>query len=140
MFTHLTPTLLRPCDQTHNIDSQGLEKYSVAKFLDFKLVDTKSMTEQVHEFETFVHALKESGMDLPEKILVMSVIEKLPKTWEEFALSLKRQKGEITWTNLMLDIPVQEQHKSRQGHVMPTESGSSKVNVVTVGLEKNVYR
>ena len=47
-------------DQTHNTDSQELEKYSVARFLDFKLVDSKSMTEQVHEFEMLVHALKES--------------------------------------------------------------------------------
>jgi len=134
--SYTAKTLWEKLDQTHNTDSQGLEKYSVAKFLDFKLVDTKSMTEQVHEFETLVHALKESGMDLPEKFLVMSVIEKLPKSWEEFALSLKRQKGEITWTNLMLDISVQEQHKSKQGHVMPTESGSSKVNVVTVGQKR----
>nr|XP_017257012.1 PREDICTED: uncharacterized protein LOC108226243 [Daucus carota subsp. sativus] len=36
----------------------------------------------------------------------------------------------------MLDISVQEQHKSKQGHVMPTESGSSKVNVVTVGQKR----
>ena len=83
-------------DQTHNTDSQGLEKFSVARFLDFKLVDTKSMTEQVHEFEMLVHALGESGMDLPEKFRVMAVIEKLRKSWEEFAFSLKRQKGEIT--------------------------------------------
>jgi len=127
-------------DQTHNTDSQGLEKYSVARFLDFKLVDTKSMTEQVHEFEMLVHALKESGMDLPEKFQVMAVIEKLPKSWEEFALSLKRQKGEITWTNLMLDISVQEQHKSKQGHVMPSEHVSSpKVNVVTIGKKRKEF-
>ena len=43
-----------------------------------------------------VHALKESGMDLSEKFQVMSVIKKLPKSWEEFVLSLKRQKGEIS--------------------------------------------
>ena len=71
------------------------------------------MTEQAHEFEMLVHALKESGMDLPEKFQVMAVIEKLSKSWEEFSLSLKRQKGEITWTSLMLNIFVQEQHKSK---------------------------
>lgn len=125
-------------DQTHNTDSQGLEKYGVSKFLDFKLVDNRSITEQVHEFENIVHALKESGMTLPEKFQVMAVIEKLPKSWEEFALSLKRQKGEITWTNLMLDISVQEQHKSKQGHVMPVEGSSSKVNVVTVGQKRKL--
>ncbi|KAL8119462.1 hypothetical protein AgCh_016834 [Apium graveolens] len=44
-------------DQTHNTDSQGLEKYFVVRFLEFKLVDEKSMTEEVHEFEMWVHAL-----------------------------------------------------------------------------------
>ncbi|KAL8123254.1 hypothetical protein AgCh_011287 [Apium graveolens] len=57
-------------DQTHNTDSQGLEKYYVARFLEFKLVNNKSMTEQVHEFEMIVHALKQFGMDLPEKYKV----------------------------------------------------------------------
>ena len=40
----------------------------------------------------------------------------------------------------MLDISVHEHHKSKQGHVMPTEHSSSKVNVVTVGLKKKVCR
>ncbi|KAL8088672.1 hypothetical protein AgCh_038447 [Apium graveolens] len=101
---YTTKVLWDKLDQTHNTDSRGLEKYYVTRFLDFKLVDGKSMTEQVHEFEMFVHALGESDMVLIEKFRVMSVIEKLPKSWEEFALSLKRQKGEITWTNLILDI------------------------------------
>ncbi|KAL8114715.1 hypothetical protein AgCh_021546 [Apium graveolens] len=67
-------------DQTHNTDSQGLEKYSVARFFDFKLVDGKFMTEQVHQFEMLVHALGESDMVLPKKFRVMFVIEKLPKS------------------------------------------------------------
>ena len=36
----------------------------------------------------------------------------------------------------MLDISVSGQHKSKQGHVMPTESCSSKVNLVTVGHKR----
>ncbi|KAL8131165.1 hypothetical protein AgCh_007188 [Apium graveolens] len=32
-------------DKTHNTDFQGIEKYFVARFLNFKLVDGKSMTE-----------------------------------------------------------------------------------------------
>ncbi|KAL8090653.1 hypothetical protein AgCh_039909 [Apium graveolens] len=59
-------------DRTHHTDSQGFEKYYVARFLDFKLVDGKSMTEQVHEFEMLVHDLGESGMVLLEKFRVIS--------------------------------------------------------------------
>ena len=37
----------------------------------------------------------------------------------------------------MLDITIQEQHKSKQGHVIYVEHGSSsKVNVVTVGQKR----
>ncbi|KAL8091063.1 hypothetical protein AgCh_040243 [Apium graveolens] len=59
-------------DQTHNTNSQGLEKYSVARFLEFQLVDRKSMIEQFYEFEMLVHSLGESGIVLPEKFRVMS--------------------------------------------------------------------
>ena len=64
------------------------------------------------------------------------MIEKLPKSLEEFVLSLKRQKEDISWTNLMLDISVHEHHKSKHGHVMHAENGSSNVNIVTVGQKR----
>ncbi|KAL8107110.1 hypothetical protein AgCh_023776 [Apium graveolens] len=86
MFIHRMPTLQKiwkKLDHTHNIDSQGLEKYFVVRFLNFKLVDGKFMTEKVHEFKMLVHALGESGIILPEKFKVMSVIEKLPKSWND---------------------------------------------------------
>lgn len=73
-------------DQIHNTDSQGPKKYSMTRFLDFKLVDTKYMTEQIHEFKMLIHALNDSRMDLPEKFHVMLEIEKIPKSWEELAL------------------------------------------------------
>ena len=43
--SYTAKTLWEKLDQTYNTDSQGLEKYVVAKFLHFKLADTKSMTE-----------------------------------------------------------------------------------------------
>ncbi|KAL8089478.1 hypothetical protein AgCh_039085 [Apium graveolens] len=36
----------------------------------------------------------------------------------------------------MLDISVHEKHKSKQGHVLPVEHGSLKVNVVTIGQKR----
>ncbi|KAL8104260.1 hypothetical protein AgCh_028470 [Apium graveolens] len=67
-------------DQTHNTDSQGFEKYSVARFLDFKLVDGKSMTEQVHEFEMLVHDLSESGGRLTMSWYPQSYVNNLNMT------------------------------------------------------------
>lgn len=52
----------------------------MTRFLHFKLVDNKSMTEQVHDFEMLVHALKGSEMDHSENFQVMAVIEKLPNS------------------------------------------------------------
>ncbi|KAL8095241.1 hypothetical protein AgCh_036627 [Apium graveolens] len=41
----------------------GLRRMEWLGFLEFKMVDGKSMTEQVHEFDMLVHALGESGMN-----------------------------------------------------------------------------
>ncbi|XP_074377384.1 uncharacterized protein LOC141718910 [Apium graveolens] len=91
--------LWKTLDQIHNTDSHGLEKYYVSKFLDFKLVDSKSMTEQVHEFEMSDHALKESNMDLPEKFQVIYAGH-----WSKACPKKKKKKSDVAaQENTMLE-------------------------------------
>lgn len=66
------------------------------------------MIEHVHESEMVVHDSNFFVIDLTVKFRVMIMIEKLLKFWEELTLSRKRQKGEITWTGMILDLSVHE--------------------------------
>ena len=52
-------------------------------------------------------------MKLPAKFIVMSSIEKFPKSWEDFDLNLQHKKENLTLDDLMIDIAIEEEHKSQ---------------------------
>ncbi|CAH9123841.1 unnamed protein product, partial [Cuscuta epithymum] len=93
----------------------------------------KSVLEQTQEFELILHSLREADMELPEKFKVMAVIEKFPKSWEDFGLTLKHKMKRITWKSLMHSITVEEEHK-KAGYIVPVEF-QPKAHVVTGGKQ-----
>ncbi|CAH9074445.1 unnamed protein product [Cuscuta epithymum] len=72
-------------------------------------------------------------MELPEKFKVMAVIEKFPKSWEDFGTTLKHKMKKITWKSLMHSITVEEEHK-KAGYIAPVEF-QPKAHVITGGKQ-----
>ncbi|KAL0393028.1 UNVERIFIED_CONTAM: hypothetical protein Sradi_2525600 [Sesamum radiatum] len=68
-------------DRNYNTEEQGLEKYSISKFMWYQMVEDKSVAQQTHEIINLEHALADAKMKLPEKFLVMSIVDKFPKSW-----------------------------------------------------------
>ncbi|KAK4401965.1 Retrovirus-related Pol polyprotein from transposon TNT 1-94 [Sesamum angolense] len=108
-------------DRKYNTEEQGLEKYSVSKFMRYQMVDDRSVAEQTHEIINLEHALADVEMKLPEKFLVMSIVDKFPKSWENFGITLKHQKGRLSLNDLMIAISIEEEHRN-QTHKMPVEN------------------
>ncbi|KAK4385555.1 hypothetical protein Sango_2679500 [Sesamum angolense] len=79
-------------DRKYNTEEQGLEKYYVSKFMRYQMVEDRSVVEQTHEIINLEHALVDAEMKLPEKFLVMSIVDKFPKSLENFGMTLKHQK------------------------------------------------
>ncbi|KAK4384379.1 Retrovirus-related Pol polyprotein from transposon TNT 1-94 [Sesamum angolense] len=107
-------------DRKYNTEEQGLEKYSVSKFMRYQMVEDRSIAEQTHEIINLEHALADAEMKLPEKFLVMSIVDKFPKSWENFGMTLKHQKGRLSLDDLMIAISIEEEHRN-QTHKMPVE-------------------
>ena len=55
-----------------------LEKIEVAKFLDYKIVDSKTVGSQVQELQLILHDLIVEHMVVNEAFQVAALIEKLP--------------------------------------------------------------
>ncbi|KAL0382526.1 UNVERIFIED_CONTAM: hypothetical protein Scaly_0539900 [Sesamum calycinum] len=104
-------------DRKYNTEEQGLEKYSVSKFMRYQMVEDRSVAEQTHEIINLEHALADAEMKLPEKFLVMSIVDKFPKSWENFGMTLKHQKGRLSLDDLMIAISIEEEHRN-QTHKM----------------------
>ena len=120
-------------DKKYNTEDLSLEKYSVAKFLKFQMVEGKSVSEQAHEFLLLLHGLADAEMKLPEKFQVMSIIEKFPKSWEDFGMSLKHRKGSLSLDDLLVAIAIEEEHRN-QKPIMPVEPNA---NVMTTSRAKD---
>ncbi|KAL0453718.1 UNVERIFIED_CONTAM: hypothetical protein Slati_1349900 [Sesamum latifolium] len=49
-------------DRKYNTEEQGLEKYSVSKFMRYQMVEDRSVAEQTHEIINLEHALADAEM------------------------------------------------------------------------------
>ncbi|KAL0453758.1 UNVERIFIED_CONTAM: hypothetical protein Slati_1353900 [Sesamum latifolium] len=65
-----TKSLWDELDQKYNTEDQGLEKYSVFKFMRYQMIEGRFVAEQTHEIISLEHALTDAEMKLPEKFLV----------------------------------------------------------------------
>ncbi|KAL0375539.1 UNVERIFIED_CONTAM: Retrovirus-related Pol polyprotein from transposon TNT 1-94 [Sesamum calycinum] len=112
--------LVDQLDRKHNTEEQGLGKYFVSRFMRYQMVENRSVAEQTHEIINLEHALVDAEMKLPEKFLVMSIVNKFLKSWENFGMTLKHQKGRLSLDDLMIAISIEEEHRN-QTHKMPIE-------------------
>ncbi|KAL0322506.1 UNVERIFIED_CONTAM: hypothetical protein Sangu_1869900 [Sesamum angustifolium] len=82
-------------EKKYKTEDAGLKKFIVGKFLDFKMVDSKTVMNQVQEFQMILHDLHAEGMKLSESFQVATMIEKLPPLWKDFKNYLKNKRKEM---------------------------------------------
>ena len=70
-------------DRKYKTEDAGAKKFLVGRFLDYKMVDSKTVISQVQEIQVILHEIHAEGMNLPEDFEVASIIEKLPPAWKE---------------------------------------------------------
>ncbi|KAK4390207.1 hypothetical protein Sango_2084000 [Sesamum angolense] len=78
--SYTVKSLWNELDQKYNIEEQGLEKCSDCKFMRYQMVEDMSVAEQTHEIINLEHALADAEMKLPEKFLVLSIVDKIFKS------------------------------------------------------------
>lgn len=71
-------------DRKYKSDDAGSKKYIVGHFLEFKMVDNKTVVSQVQELQLIFQEIQAEGMTISESFQVASVIKKLPSGWKEF--------------------------------------------------------
>ncbi|KAL2457669.1 zinc knuckle (CCHC-type) family protein [Abeliophyllum distichum] len=64
-------------DRKYKIDDAWAKKFIVSRFLDYKMVDSKTVISQVQE-QVILHDIHVEGMVLSETFQVAAMIEKLP--------------------------------------------------------------
>ncbi|GAA0141682.1 hypothetical protein LIER_02770 [Lithospermum erythrorhizon] len=113
----------------------GAKKFIVDRFLDFKMVDGKSLYDQVQELEVMFHEIHAEGMMLSDGFQAAAILEKLPPSMKDFKNYLKHKRKEMTVKELALRLPIEEDNRNT-GVVSALPNpfmGDVKANVVEQG-------
>ncbi|XP_076922234.1 uncharacterized protein LOC143583951, partial [Bidens hawaiensis] len=104
----------------------------MAKFLDFKMIDSKTVIIQVQYLQGILHDIHAEGMSLSETFQVACIIEKLPPSWVDFKNYLKHKRKEMTIEDLVVRLRIEEDNKISLKRI--DGPGTTKANVVEHGL------
>ena len=116
-------------DHKYRMEDAGAKKYLVAKFLNFTMVDSKSVVNQVHDFQLIIHEILAEGMVISESFQVGAIIEKQPPGWKDFKKYLKHKKKEMTVEDLIVRLRIEEDNRSA-GKKINKDASVAKANMV----------
>ncbi|XP_020242811.1 uncharacterized protein LOC109821027 [Asparagus officinalis] len=97
----------------YKAEEEGTNKYLIAKYLDYKMVDDKSVLEQVHELEVLVNKIHVLKIVLLESFQVAAIIAKLPSTWKDYSKKLMYKTEEISLEQLQKILRIEEESRLR---------------------------
>ncbi|GJW74374.1 pol polyprotein [Tanacetum coccineum] len=106
--------LLESLERKYKTEDAGIKKFMVARFLDYKMVDSKSVVSQVQDLQVLLHDIHAEGMTLSETFQVAAIIEKLPPSWVEFKNYLKHKRKEMSVEDLVVHLRIEEDNKLAQ--------------------------
>ena len=62
-------------DKKYKTEDAGLKNFVVGKFLDYKILDSKTVIIQVQDLQVILHDIHAKGMSLSESFQVAAIIE-----------------------------------------------------------------
>ncbi|KAK3024747.1 hypothetical protein RJ639_043690 [Escallonia herrerae] len=101
-------------ERKYKTEDAGSKKFIVSKFLDFKMVDSKTVISQVQEFQLILHDIHAEGMVLGESFQVAALIDKLPPTWKDFKNYLKHKHKEMKLEDLIVRLRIEEDNRQSE--------------------------
>ncbi|KAL6183693.1 hypothetical protein ACLB2K_045104 [Fragaria x ananassa] len=77
------------------------------------MVETKSVGDQIHEYQELLRGIEKKGTKFSEDFKVSCLIDKLSPSWNEYAKSLRHKQGEFTLRQAMNSLRIEEKQRRR---------------------------
>ncbi|KAJ0031619.1 hypothetical protein Pint_12427 [Pistacia integerrima] len=88
----------------YKTEDAGSKKFMAGRFLDYKMVDSRAVINQVQEIQLILHEIHSEGMVLSETFQVAAIIEKLSSAWKDFKNYLKHKRKEMNLEELIVRL------------------------------------
>ncbi|KAM1167447.1 hypothetical protein ACFX19_030003 [Malus domestica] len=126
-------------DKKYKTEDAGMKKFVVGRFLDYKMIDSKKVINQVQELQLILHEIHAEGMSLSETFQVAAVIEKLPPSWKEFKNYLKHKRKEMGLEDLIVRLRIEEDNRCSEKK-SNSQLMQAKAHIVEGGSKNNKKR
>lgn len=122
-------------DKKYRSEDAGLKKFIVGRFLDFKMIDSKSIMAQVQELQVILQEIHSEGMTLSDSFQVAAMIEKLPPLWKDFKNYLKHKRKEMNLEDLIVRLRIEEDNRASE-----RKAGKSSFEARANLVEQNISK
>ena len=147
--------ILNALEAKYKAEKIGMNKFTIQKYFDYKMLDNISILDQVYELQIVVNKLRDLSINISESFQVGAIIAKLPPSWNNFRKKLLHMLEDLTLEQFR-HLRIEEESRVRDGtntdfkvnvnNVSNVQSGSSsktnkylKVNKSGSGFKKNNY-
>ncbi|KAL0314919.1 UNVERIFIED_CONTAM: hypothetical protein Sangu_2336300 [Sesamum angustifolium] len=133
-------------------DDASRIKYIVWKWLQFQILDGKSIMDQVHEYENLVADVLSEDMKMCEILQTNVLLEKFPPSWNDYRNHLKHNKRDLMLQELISHMRTEEANRLKDKEtsnsyfsikanlVEPSESSKDRFQHKGKKFKKNVQQ
>ncbi|KAD2805657.1 hypothetical protein E3N88_39034 [Mikania micrantha] len=125
-------------DKKYRTEDAGTKKFVVARFLDYKMVGTKTVLNQIQELQIILSDIHYERMTLSETFQVAAMIEKLSTSWVDFKNYVKHKRKEMTVEDLVVRLRIEED--SRLALKITQQQFAPKAIIVEHGQSSRGYK
>ena len=111
------------------VEDAGIKKYAIGNFLDYKMVEEKDVSSQIHEYHLIINELRNEKITLPESFVAGALIEKLPDSWKVYKNNLKHKRKDMSLEDVIIHIRIEEKNHLKD-KIEKAKENVSKANVV----------
>ena len=95
-------------EREYTTQKQGTDKFLIKKYFEFKLVDSFSLMDQIHNLQVIVSKLKDYGVEVSESFQVGAIIAKLPPLWNDYQKKLLHTSETLTLSSVLKHLRIEE--------------------------------
>ncbi|XP_058775316.1 uncharacterized protein LOC131649576 [Vicia villosa] len=93
----------------YDTEEAGAKKNVVSRYLNYKMMDEKSVEAQSHKLQKIAHEIINYGMPLNEQFQITVIIDKLPPGWKDLKNVLLHKTKEFSIESLITRLRIEEE-------------------------------